>query len=116
MTDDPIIGYSFKEILSDINEKLARNSVFNEQLDRRMSTLEARVAGHDKILTDQLPKIQQSVDDLSTKLNVQGQVEAALDSRKVRGRTRNERLLTFAVGLIVLSLAILAYLPHGAHP
>lgn len=102
------IIYSTREILDSINEKLTRGQAAMEQFDKRLTGVEARVAAHDKILTEQLPKFQKVVEDM----NVQSQVEAALDSRKVRGVSRRDQMVASAIGLLILALAVLQYLPH----
>lgn len=107
MAPSEIVSYSLKEILADINEKLSKNTVFNDQLDRRMSTLETRVQSHDKILTDQLPKLQKLVEEI----NVQKQVEAALDSRRVRGVSTRDRVLIGGLSACLLALGLLETLP-----
>lgn len=96
-----------KEILADINEKLAKNAVFNDQLDRRMGTLEQRVASHDRILTDQLPKLQKAVEGIE----VQKQVEAALDSRRVRGVSTRDRVMIGGLSACLLALGMIEALP-----
>lgn len=103
-----LISYDLKEILEGINEKLAKNAVLAEQLDRRVSGVEARVAAHDRILTEQIPKFQKVIEDL----NVQKQVEAALDSRRIKGVSNRDRFVVGALSACILLVTILAYLPH----
>ncbi len=107
-----VIVYSTREVLDSINEKLAKGQTAMEQLDRRVSGAEGRLAAHDKILTEQIPKFQKAIEEL----NVQKQVEDALDSRKVKGISRRDQVVTAAIGMLILALALLQYLPHlNAH-
>lgn len=109
MTEDlsGVVVYSTKEILDSINEKLAKAGVLADQHDKRLTTLETRVMSHDRILTEQLPKFQRVVEDL----DVQRQVEAALDSRRVSGISNRDRAIAGALSACILALGIVEVLP-----
>lgn len=103
------IVFTTKEILAEINAKLAKQDVLVEQLDKRTERLEHRIETHDRILTDQIPKLT----DFMEKMNVQQQVEAALDSRRVHGVSSRDKLLVGGLSACILVVSLLSYLPHA---
>lgn len=103
------ITYTTKEILSDINRKLSESALITEQLDRRTTALENRVAGHDRLLTDELPKLTKFMQDF----DVQRQVEDALDSRRVRGISNRDRLIGSIIGACLLLVTFIDLLPKA---
>lgn len=103
------ITYTTKEILSDINRKLSESALITEQLDRRMTAIEHRVNQHDRVLTDELPKLTKFMQDF----DVQRQVEDALDSRKVRGISNRDRLVVGGISACILMITLVDLLPKA---
>lgn len=108
MNDDSTVTFTVREILDGINEKLAKSLALGEQMEKRISTLETRVQAHDRILSEQLPKFQKVIEDL----DVQSKVEAALDSHHFQGVSNIDRFVASAIGLCILALGAVQYLPH----
>lgn len=114
MADEPTgtggrISYTTKEILADINKKLNESVLITEQIDRRTTALESRVANHDRMLSDEMPKLMKFMQDM----DVQQQVEAALDSRRVHGISNRDRLVVGGISACILLITLIDLLPRA---
>lgn len=106
-----VIVIPVSQILDGINDKLAKTAALSEQLGRRMDGLEARVERHDKIIGEQMPRLLKFMEDM----NVQQQVEAALDSRRVRGISNRDKVIVGGLSSCLMLLGLLQYLPNVLH-
>jgi hypothetical protein len=105
------VSYTTKEILDGINDKLSRQALFVEQVDRRLTAVENRLGRHDEILTEQVPRLARVIEDL----NVQQQVEAALEAKQVKGISRTDKIVGGAIGACVLLVTVIGNIPHITH-
>ncbi len=105
-----VIRYTTKEILADINEKLSKNNLLVEQMDRRLTSLELRVGVHDQMLSEQMPKLEKFMREM----DVRREVDAALEARNVRGASLRTKMLVAIPGVVLAVVSILALLPRAA--
>lgn len=108
MPDEPVITYTLEQVFEGINQKLTVLSERHDQESRRMDKLENRVGKLEQVVMDELPRIRKFMEDQ----DVQQQVEAALDSRRVKGLSQRDRVIVGGLSACILAVTILSLI-HG---